>query len=190
MAMLIGRFANVYIVSFLGNTISNTMKKQWRLNMYEDFIIFLAGLIHGAVPFALSVTMPDINLPSTNCAQLNIICVVIISTLLFNLFAPKLMRVMQSKIRKMYQVNPDHPSLRDSLGHTKLKVTLLRATQQQASFADNEAPLLEAEEQMALIKKFKSTTQKYWRRVEEGFLKPMLIYDYHSRKDAIKMHKL
>lgn len=36
----------------------------------------------------------------------------------------------------------------------------------------------------------KSTTQKYWRRCEEGCLKPHLIYDYHSRKDQIKEEKL
>jgi hypothetical protein len=41
-----------------------------------------------------------------------------------------------------------------------------------------------------LFKKFKSTTQKYWRKLEEGFLKPLLIFDYYQRKSQIKLDKL
>jgi hypothetical protein len=43
---------------------------------------------------------------------------------------------------------------------------------------------------MAILARLKSTTQKYWRRCEEGFLKPHLIFDYHNRKQQIKMEKI
>ena len=59
--------------------------------MYEISIVFLAGLIHGAVPFALAVNIPLVTGDVTsNCTQLNIIVVVMITSLLFNIFVPKL----------------------------------------------------------------------------------------------------
>lgn len=43
---------------------------------------------------------------------------------------------------------------------------------------------------MPFFKKLKSTTQKYWKKMENGFLKPHLIYNYHERKDQIKLDKM
>lgn len=104
LALFIGRAVNVYLMSWLGYFIVG--KEKWKLNIYEYFIIFLMGLIHGAVPFALSVTIPFLAatsknpaVPSTNCVQLNIIFVVVISSLIFNTFVPKLIRIMLAKIR-------------------------------------------------------------------------------------------
>ena len=45
-------------------------------------------------------------------------------------------------------------------------------------------------EKLAFHLKLKNTTQKYWRRCQEGFLKPLLIHDYHNRKQQIKMDKI
>lgn len=104
LALFMGRAVNVYLMSWLGYFIVG--KEKWKLNIYEYFIIFLTGLIHGAVPFALSVTIPFLAatpttpaMPSTNCVQLNIIFVVVISCLIFNTFVPKLIRIMLAKIR-------------------------------------------------------------------------------------------
>lgn len=104
LALFIGRAVNIYLMSLIGILIVGATK--WKLNIYEYFIIFLMGLIHGAVPFALSVTIPFLDststtkaLPSTNCIQLNIIFVVIISCLIFNIFVPRLIRMMLTKIR-------------------------------------------------------------------------------------------
>jgi NhaP-type Na+/H+ or K+/H+ antiporter len=101
--LLVGRAVNVYLMSLLGWLIVGHEK--WKLNVYEYFIIFLTGLIHGAVPFALSVTIPFLTssppVPTTNCIQLNIIFVVVISCLLFNPFVPKLIRLMLAKIRQL-----------------------------------------------------------------------------------------
>ena len=104
LALFMGRAVNVYLMSWLGYFIVG--KEKWKLNIYEYFIIFLTGLIHGAVPFALSVTIPFLAatpttpaMPSTNCIQLNIIFVVVISCLIFNTFVPKLIRIMLAKIR-------------------------------------------------------------------------------------------
>lgn len=41
-----------------------------------------------------------------------------------------------------------------------------------------------------LFSKVKNTTQKYWRKFEEGFIKPKLIYDYYARREEIKKEKL
>ncbi len=95
--------------------------EKWKLNVYEYFILFLMGLIHGAVPFALSVTIPFLDstgniqaLPSASCIQLNIIFVVIISCLFFNIFVPKLIRIMLTKIRILEVTDRNHPSVTDS----------------------------------------------------------------------------
>jgi hypothetical protein len=40
------------------------------------------------------------------------------------------------------------------------------------------------------LKRLKSTTEKYWKKLENGFLKPNLIYNYHERKNQIKLDKL
>lgn len=102
-ALLVGRAVNVYVVSLLGWLVVG--KEKWRLNIYEYVIIFLTGLIHGAVPFALSVTIPFLNgqqaLPSSNCIQLNIILVVVVSCLFFNTLVPKLIRLMLARIREL-----------------------------------------------------------------------------------------
>ena len=34
-------------------------------------------------------------------------------------------------------------------------------------------------------RKFRSQTQKYWKRFDEGFVKPFLIYNYKGRKEDI-----
>jgi hypothetical protein len=56
LALFVGRAINIYVVSGIGYLI--TKKEKWRLNSYEYLIIFMSGLVHGAVPFALSVTIP------------------------------------------------------------------------------------------------------------------------------------
>lgn len=41
-----------------------------------------------------------------------------------------------------------------------------------------------------LLKRLKTTTEKYWKKLENGFLKPNLIFNYHERKNQIKLDKL
>lgn len=40
------------------------------------------------------------------------------------------------------------------------------------------------------FKRLKTTTEKYWKKLENGFLKPHLIFNYHERKNQIKLDKL
>lgn len=67
--------------------------------------------MHGAVPFALSVTIP-FNVASSNCAQLNIILVVLITSLFFNILIPKVQKFLLGKIREMERNNREHPSVK------------------------------------------------------------------------------
>jgi NhaP-type Na+/H+ or K+/H+ antiporter len=116
LALLVGRAVNVYLVSLVGWLVVG--RDRWKLNAYEYLIIFLMGLIHGAVPFALSVTIPFLTttppIASVSCIQLNIIFVVVISCLLFNLFVPKLIRLMLARIRQLEVSDRNHPSVKDS----------------------------------------------------------------------------
>lgn len=91
-------------MSLLGYLLAK--KDKWRLNVYEYLIIFMAGLIHGAVPFALSVTIPYTTYPSSNCTQLNIVCVILITSLLFNVFIPKVQKIMLGKVRELRKSDP------------------------------------------------------------------------------------
>jgi hypothetical protein len=183
LALFIGRAVNIYLMSLLGRLIVGAEK--WKLNMYEYFIIFLMGLIHGAVPFALSVTIPFLDasgsmqaLPSTNCIQLNIIFVVIISCLVFNIFVPKLIRMMLTKIRVLEVTDRTHPSVTDSFLENRDN---MRIESKFTVIDDPNAPF---------FKRLKSTTEKYWKKLENGLLKPHLIYNYHERKNQIKLDKL
>lgn len=72
------------------------------------------GLIHGAVPFALSVTLPFPTISSTNCIQLNIVLIVVVSCLIYHIFVPKLIKIMIKKIRDLERDNRNHPSVKDS----------------------------------------------------------------------------
>lgn len=174
--LLLGRVVNIYFASLLGYWLVG--KQKWKLNVYEYFIIFLMGLIHGAVPFALSVTLPFITLPSTNCAQLNIIFVVVISSVLFNVFVPRLIRLMLANIRQLEMNDRNHPSVKDSFLENCENI---RYESKLTMVEDPSAPFL---------KKLKTTTEKYWKKLENGFIKPHLIFNYHERKDQIKLEKL
>ena len=58
--------------------------------------------MHGAVPFALSATIPLIKGdPTSNCTQINIILIVLITSLFFNIFIPKVQKMLLSQIREM-----------------------------------------------------------------------------------------
>ncbi len=99
LALLLGRALNTYLMSLIGYWIVG--KEKWKLNKYEYFILFLMGLIHGAVPFALSVTLPFPTSSSTNCIQLNIVFIVVVSCLIYHIFVPKLIRIMVKKIKEL-----------------------------------------------------------------------------------------
>ena len=112
LVLLIGRIINIYLMSGIGYLIIG--KNKWKVNIYEYVILYLMGMIHGAVPFALSVTLPFITLSSTNCVQINIILVVVISCLFFNSFMPKIIRLMLKEIRDLERRDMNHPSVKDS----------------------------------------------------------------------------
>lgn len=38
-------------------------------------------------------------------------------------------------------------------------------------------------------RKYRSKTQKYWKRLEEGFIKPFLIFNYRGRREEISLAK-
>jgi len=54
--IFIARLINVYLLSLIGYCIVG--KDKWRLNHYEYQIIFVSGLVKGAVPFALIMGFP------------------------------------------------------------------------------------------------------------------------------------
>ena len=51
LALIVGRFVNIGITTLMFYFCVG--KKNWRLNIYELQIIFVCGIVKGAVPFAL-----------------------------------------------------------------------------------------------------------------------------------------
>lgn len=112
----------MYLISLIGYIIIG--KDKWRLNYYEYQIIFVSGLVKGAVSFALIMSCPiisgssakvsQINM-STNCMQITVIIVIYLGSLFWNSLLPKVLRNRRKKIVELKKEDPEHPSLEDSL---------------------------------------------------------------------------
>lgn len=114
LALLVARFINIYLLTLIGYLIIGS--KKWKLNVYEYQIMTVSGLVKGAVPFALILTLPTGQFHfSTTCVQNTVIVIVFLSSLFLNSMMPKLIRNRLNKIDEMIRFNIDHPSLYDSL---------------------------------------------------------------------------
>ena len=106
--ILIGRFVNIYLTSLFGYLIMG--KDKWKINYYEYQIIYFAGLVKGAVPFALILSCPIINSSAskskeintaTNCIQITVVYTVFFGSLFWNSILPKVLRNRRNKIIQM-----------------------------------------------------------------------------------------
>ena len=120
--ILISRFFNIYFISLFSYLIVG--KEKWRLNYYEYQIVFVSGLVKGAVPFALILSCPILSTGTktatatnivTSSMQISVVCVVYLGSLIWNSLLPKVLRNRRNKIISLKKENPDHPSLEDSL---------------------------------------------------------------------------
>jgi NhaP-type Na+/H+ or K+/H+ antiporter len=113
-SLLVARFINVYLMSLIGYLVVGADK--WRLNAYEYNILFVSGLVKGAIPFALVLTLPTANHKFTTASIQNTVIVIVFFTSLFlNSLMPKFLRFMLNKIDQMIKTHQNHPSLYDSL---------------------------------------------------------------------------
>jgi uncharacterized protein involved in response to NO len=72
---------------------------KWRLNGYEYQILAASGLVKGAIPFALILTLPKANHRfSTTSIQNAVILVVFFTSLILNSILPKFLRNRLNKI--------------------------------------------------------------------------------------------
>lgn len=92
-------------------------KDKWRVNTYELQIIYAAGLVKGAIPFALITSTSVSTQQSVQVTTLMIKCTVIIlvfvTSLFFNGVLPVFIRNRRAKMKEA--IKKDHPSLFDSL---------------------------------------------------------------------------
>jgi len=91
-------------------------RQRWRLNRYELQILFAAGLVKGAVPFALTTSIKLIETP-VKVTSLIIITTVIITVLFSSLVINGLLPTfIRNRLRMIKEhVHAGHPSLFDSL---------------------------------------------------------------------------
>jgi len=112
--LFIARIINIYLVSILFRPCRG--KTRWRLNRYELQILFAAGLVKGAVPFALTTSTVLIETPvkvTSLIIKSTVIIIVLFSSLVINGILPTFIRNRLRMIK--LHVSPDHPSLFDSL---------------------------------------------------------------------------
>ena len=170
-ALFLGRTVNIVVTTLLFYFCVG--KDKWRLNVYEMEIISIAGLVKGAVPFALISTISytdSTNKVNTMMLKSTIICIVFITSLFFNGLIPMFIKyntkVMKEKIKEDHQSNVD--------------------TLKEQEMRNYESDLKgEGEHE----RKYRSKTQKYWKRLEEGFIKPFLIFNYRGRREEIREAK-
>lgn len=96
LALFVGRTFNVYLMAGIGYLIQG--KEKFRLNIYELPILFVSGMVHGAVPFALIITIPLTKNVSSYTTQANVILVILLSSLIFNSLIPKFEKIMLKRI--------------------------------------------------------------------------------------------
>lgn len=98
--MFIGRIVNIAVTTLLFYFCVG--KEKWRLNIFEMEIIGIAGLVKGAVPFALITTISytdSTNKVNTKMLKSTIICIVFISSLFFNGLIPMFIKYNTKKMK-------------------------------------------------------------------------------------------
>lgn len=99
--LVLARIVNVYLVSAL--FLACKGKSRWRLNRYELQILFAAGLVKGAVPFALTTSTALIETPvkvTSLIIKSTVIIIVLFSSLVINGLLPAFIRNRLKMIKK------------------------------------------------------------------------------------------
>ena len=119
--LLIARVVNVLVVTWMFRPCKG--KDKWRVNSYELQILYAAGLVKGAVPFALITSTSALSSSASKTTSLIIRCTVIalvfFTSIVINAILPVFIRNRLKKIKE--NVNQDHPSLFDSLLERELE---------------------------------------------------------------------
>lgn len=141
--------------------------------MYEYEILTIAGMVRGAVPFALILTMPTSSPPNfaTASIQNTVVIIVFITTLFVNSLMPKFLRNRLKKIDNMVKCNINHPSIYDSLliEYKKLEIEHQNNEKSESNTVKSERlekmqSKAEQIQKIAFSTKLKSKTYKYWKR--------------------------
>lgn len=112
--LFIARLVNIYLMSVIFRPCRG--KERWRINRYELQILLAAGLVKGAVPFALTTSTALIEQPvkvTSLIIKSTVIIIVLFSSLIINGLLPTFIRNRLRMIKKY--VPAEHPSLFDSL---------------------------------------------------------------------------
>lgn len=97
LGLIIARLINIYLLSLIGYFIVGG--KKWKLNMYEYQIMTVSGMVKGAVPFALILTLPSQTFHfATTSVQNTVIVIVFLTSLFLNSLLPKILRNRLNKI--------------------------------------------------------------------------------------------
>lgn len=164
-------------------------KNKWRITLYECEILFVSGLARGAVPFALILTTPITQGSSQIAAESminTVVIIVFITSLFFNSIMPKIIRNRLKKLKILIKQDPNNPNVHDSMLAAYKENLQIENVRQTINRPEKEKIDLQM---INFYGKMKHTTYKYWKKCEQGFMKPLLIYNYYERKDTIKREK-
>ncbi|ERN12423.1 hypothetical protein AMTR_s00025p00134170 [Amborella trichopoda] len=164
--VLVGRAAFVFSLAYISNCFRRL--ESTKIRFRQQFVIWWAGLMRGAVTIALSYNEFTVS-GSTSSREYalmitNTIIVVLFSTMVFGLVTRPLIRVMLLQRSKVDHVNQPEPSSLEDLQLLFLEEHRSENNQQTLSRRNSFRLLLKAPT---------STIHYFWRKFDDSYMRPV-----------------
>ncbi|KRX00822.1 hypothetical protein PPERSA_02001 [Pseudocohnilembus persalinus] len=165
LACFFSRFFGIFVLSWIFSIIKG--RRKWQLNRWEIGIIYMAGIIRGAIAYALVQTIPGDGL-SQEITKSTVFFIVVITTLGMGSFIPLWIKFSLNQIQNSERYGPDHPSIKDPLSE---------ADELKKSIRED---LLEEEE----IKEKENRAFKlenWFHRMDRNYFLRWFVFDYEQK---------
>ncbi|XP_031493576.1 sodium/hydrogen exchanger 2-like isoform X1 [Nymphaea colorata] len=168
MLVLVARAAFVYPLSFIRNKMRR--KETATLEIRQQFIIWWAGLMRGAVTMALSynhfTTSGSTSVPSNALMITSTIIVVLFSTVVFGLVTKPLIRILL--------LHPQRTQQASTADETTSFEDLRRLFLEDGEDPDmNRGRLSKRSSLRLLLQAPTSTVHYFWRKFDDGYMRPL-----------------
>eukprot|EP00252_Welwitschia_mirabilis_P023585 TRINITY_DN6706_c0_g1_i2.p1 TRINITY_DN6706_c0_g1~~TRINITY_DN6706_c0_g1_i2.p1 ORF type:complete len:549 (+),score=66.10 TRINITY_DN6706_c0_g1_i2:443-2089(+) len=164
--VLLGRAAFVFPLSFLSNSLRKS--RNTRIHIRQQFIIWWAGLMRGAVSMALAYnqfTKGGETKSQENAIMItSTISIVLFSTVVFGLITKPLIRVLLFNNRRQ-----EHDNSSDPLSPKSLHLPLLNGDTEEG----NGHSLHRPNSLRMLLQAPTFTVHHYWRALDDRYMRPM-----------------
>ncbi|KRX03049.1 hypothetical protein PPERSA_08124 [Pseudocohnilembus persalinus] len=163
-------------------------RKSWKLTAYEISIVWFAGLIRGAVAFALIQTVVNTcKEGDENCLvqdqilKSSIMMIVLITTIVLGALMPCYLKIHLKAMEKKQAASPENEAL--------LQDNDEEADDQNINDPEEIQKKFDEQKKKELKKKYKNSCIRFVKIFDEKVIKPFLIYNYKQRKIEINNQK-